>query len=311
MAVHGHYKVTVVGAGFVGSTSAQRLVEKNIADVALVDIVPEVAKGKALDMMQSAPVLGFDAKIEGGTGYDHTKDSDVVLITAGIPRKPGMSRSDLLKTNADIVGGVVRQCMEKSPNAIIVVVSNPLDVMTYLAHKVSGLPDNKVMGMAGVLDAARFRTFIAMELGCSIQDVEALLLGGHGDTMVPLPRFSTVSGIPLSDLLPKEKIDALVDRARNGGAEIVGLLKTGSAYYAPSASSVAMIQSILWNERRILPSCAHVKGMYGMADAWVGVPCTLGRNGIEQIHELKLDAGELAALSKSADAVKADIALIG
>ena len=180
MAVHGHYKVTVVGAGFVGSTSAQRLVEKNIADVALVDIVPEVAKGKALDMMQSAPVLGFDAKIEGGTGYDHTKDSDVVLITAGIPRKPGMSRSDLLKTNADIVGGVVRQCMEKSPNAVIVVVSNPLDVMTYLAHKVSGLPDNKVMGMAGVLDAARFRTFIAMELGCSIQDVEALLLGGHG-----------------------------------------------------------------------------------------------------------------------------------
>jgi malate dehydrogenase len=307
----GHYKVTVVGAGNVGATAAQRLVEGNVADVVLVDIVEGMPQGKALDIMQAAPVLNFDARIVGTNGYDETKDSDVVLITAGIARKPGMSRSDLLNTNAKIVGGVVTECAKRSPNAVIVMVSNPLDVMTALAQRISGFDDRRVMGMAGVLDAARFRCFISMELGVSMQDVDAMVLGGHGDSMVPMPRFSTVSGIRLSELMSEERIAALVQRTRDGGAEIVKLLKTGSAYYAPSASAVAMIRSILWDEKRVLPCCVHLKGSYGLPDDWVGVPCRLGKGGLESIVELELDEAERAALHKSAKAVREDIALLG
>ncbi len=307
----GHYKVTVVGGGNVGATSAQRIVEKNLADVVLVDIVDGMPQGKALDMMESAPVLDFDAKITGSNTYDATEGSDVILITAGIARKPGMSRSDLLKTNAAIVSGVVTECVKRSPNAIIVMVSNPLDVMTYLAHKISKFGDKRVIGMAGVLDSARFRSFISMELGVSMKDVDAMVLGGHGDSMVPLPRFSTVSGISLTTLMKQDRIDALVKRTRDGGAEIVALLKTGSAYYAPSASSVSMIQSILWDEKRVLPCCVHLTGQYGLNDDWVGVPCKLGKGGLEQIIELPLDAGEKAALHDSAKKVRDDIALLG
>jgi malate dehydrogenase len=307
----GHYKVTVVGAGNVGATAAQRLVEGNVADVVLVDIVEGMPQGKALDIMQAAPVLNFDARIVGTNGYDETKDSDVVLITAGIARKPGMSRSDLLNTNAKIVGGVVTECARRSPNAVIVMVSNPLDVMTALAQRISGFDDRRVIGMAGVLDSARFRCFIAMELGVSMQDVDAMVLGGHGDSMVPMPRFSTVSGIRLSELMSEERIAALVQRTRDGGAEIVKLLKTGSAYYAPSASAVAMIRSILWDEKRVLPCCVHIKGAYGLQDDWVGAPCRLGKGGLESVIELKLDEAERAALHKSAKAVREDIALLG
>jgi malate dehydrogenase len=307
----GHYKVTVVGAGNVGATAAQRLVEGNVADVVLVDIVEGMPQGKALDIMQAAPVLNFDARIVGTNGYDETKDSDVVLITAGIARKPGMSRSDLLNTNAKIVGGVVTECAKRSPNAVIVMVSNPLDVMTALAQRISGFDDRRVLGMAGVLDSARFRCFISMELGVSMQDVDAMVLGGHGDSMVPMPRFSTVSGIKLSELMTEERIAALVQRTRDGGAEIVKLLKTGSAYYAPSASAVAMIRSVLWDEKRVLPCCVHLKGQYGLQDDWVGVPCRLGKGGLESIIELKLDEAERAALQKSAKAVREDIALLG
>jgi malate dehydrogenase len=311
MAAFGHYKVTVVGGGNVGATAAQRLVEGNVADVVLVDIVEGMPQGKALDIMQAAPVLNFDARIVGTNGYDETKDSDVVLITAGIARKPGMSRSDLLNTNAKIVGGVVTECVKRSPNAVIVMVSNPLDVMTALAQRISGFDDRRIIGMAGVLDSARFRCFIAMELGVSMQDVDAMVLGGHGDSMVPMPRFSTVSGIRLSELMTEERIAALVQRTRDGGAEIVKLLKTGSAYYAPSASSVAMIRSILWDEKRVLPCCVHLKGQYGLQDDWVGVPCRLGKGGLESVIELKLDEAETAALHKSAKAVREDIALLG
>jgi malate dehydrogenase len=311
MAGFGHYKVTVVGAGNVGATAAQRLVEGNVADVVLVDIVEGMPQGKALDIMQGAPVLNFDARITGTNGYDETKDSDVVLITAGIARKPGMSRSDLLNTNAKIVGGVVTECVKRSPNAVIVVVSNPLDVMTALAQRISGLDDRRIIGMAGVLDSARFRCFISMELGVSMQDVDAMVLGGHGDSMVPMPRFSTVSGIGLPALMKEDRIAALVQRTRDGGAEIVKLLKTGSAYYAPSASAVAMIRSILWDEKRVLPCCVHLKGPYGLQDDWVGVPCRLGKNGLEQIIELQLDAAEKAALHESARKVREDIALLG
>jgi malate dehydrogenase len=311
MAGLGHYKVTVVGAGNVGATAAQRLVEGNVADVVLVDIVEGLPQGKALDVMQSAPVLNFDARIVGSNGYDETKDSDVVLITAGVARKPGMSRSDLLNTNAKIVGGVVTECAKRSPGAIIVMVSNPLDVMTALAQRISGFDDKRVIGMAGVLDSARFRCFIAMELGVSMQDVDAMVLGGHGDSMVPLPRFSTVSGIALSNLMKEDRIAALVQRTRDGGAEIVKLLKTGSAYYAPSASSVSMIRSILWDEKRVLPCCVHLRGQYGLNDDWVGVPCRLGRNGLENVIELPLDPAEKTALHESARKVREDIALLG
>lgn len=296
-------KITVFGAGFVGSTTAQRLVEKELGDVVMIDIIEGMPQGKALDMMQSACLEGFDAKVTGSNNPADCRDSDLVIITSGVARKPGMSRDDLLKTNAGIVGSVCEAIKTHAPNAIVIVVSNPLDVMTYLAGVKLGFPKNRVMGMAGVLDSARFRCFIAMELGVSMRDVDAMVLGGHGDDMVPLVRYATVAGIRVEDLLPKERLDALVTRTRNGGAEIVNLLKTGSAYYAPSSSVVEMARAILHDEKRVLPVAAWCTGQYGIRDMFVGVPVVLGAGGVEKIIELKLTAEELAQLKKSADHV--------
>ncbi|MCC7431879.1 malate dehydrogenase [bacterium] len=298
-------KITVVGGGFVGATTAQRLAEKELAsEVVIVDIVEGVPQGKALDMWESAPIEHFDTKMVGTNGYEETANSDIVVITAGIPRKPGMTRDDLVNTNTNIVRNVTENIMKFSSNPIIIVVSNPLDVMTYVALKVSGLPPHRVFGMAGVLDAARFRSFIAMELDVSVEDVDAFVLGGHGDTMVPVPRYATVAGIPLPELLSQERIDSLVDRTRNGGAEIVAYLKTGSAYYAPSSSVVEMVRSIVKNKKKILPCAAYLTGEYGQKDLYVGVPVKLGTNGIEQIIEIKLTEKEQAELNKSCDSVR-------
>jgi malate dehydrogenase len=297
-------KITVIGGGNVGATTAQRLAEKELGDVVLVDIVEDMPQGKALDLMQSGPVYGYDTLITGANNYEPTAGSDVVVITSGIPRKPGMSRDDLLKTNAGIVKSVTEQVAKLSPNAILIVVSNPLDAMTYVAHKVSGFPANRVIGMAGVLDSARFRTFLAMELGCSVEDVHATVLGGHGDTMVPVLGYSTVAGIPVGQLIPKDRLDAIVQRTRDGGAEIVKLLKTGSAFYAPAASSVEMVESILKDKKRILPSAVLANGEYGIKGLFVGMPAVLGSKGVEKIIEMKLNADEQAALDKSAAAVK-------
>ncbi len=297
-------KVTVVGAGFVGSTAAQRIVEKQLADVVLIDIVEGLPQGKALDMMQSAAVEGFDTHIVGTNDYADTANSDVIVITAGIARKPGMSRDDLLNTNAGIVGGVVDQLIKYSPNSILIIVSNPLDVMTHLAWKRSGFDPKRVFGMAGVLDSARYAFFISEALNCSIKDVRAMVLGGHGDTMVPVPHYSTVNGVPITELLPKETIDAINDRTRNGGAEIVKHLKTGSAYYAPSASAVAMVEAVLLGSNRILPVCAYATGQYGINGFYCGVPAAVGSNGVEKIIELELSSSDLTALQASANAVK-------
>jgi malate dehydrogenase len=297
-------KVTVVGAGMVGGTTAQRLAERDYADVVLVDIVEGLPQGKALDLLESGPVEGYDSLVTGTNSYAETAGSDVVVITSGIARKPGMSRDDLLLTNAKIVGEVTRNVVEASPNAIIVVVSNPLDAMAQIAYKVSGFPRERVIGMAGVLDSARFRTFIAQELNVSVEDVSAFVLGGHGDTMVPLPRYSTVAGIPITELLPPERVDALVQRTANGGAEIVGLLKTGSAFYAPASSIAAMVDSIVLDKRRILPCAAYLQGEYGIDGLYVGVPCKLGGNGLEEIVQITLTDEEQAALHRSADAVR-------
>jgi malate dehydrogenase len=296
-------KVTVVGAGNVGATVAQGIALKELADVVLVDIVEGVPQGKSLDMMETAPVEKYDAILRGTNGYDETENSDVVVITAGLPRKPGMSRDDLLWKNEEIVAGVTREVATRSPNCIIIVVSNPLDAMCEVARRVSGFPRERVLGMAGVLDSARMRAFIAMELNVSVENTHAFVLGGHGDTMVPLPRYSTVAGIPITELIPQERIDAIVDRTRNGGAEIVNLLKT-SAWYAPGASSVEMVEAILKDKRKILPCAAYLQGEYGYDGLFVGVPVKLGRNGLEQIIEIKLQPDEEAALRKSADAVK-------
>ena len=302
-------KITVVGGGNVGATAAQRLAEKELADeVVLVDVVDGLPQGKGLDMYESAPVEGFDTKIIGTNSYDVTAGSDIIVITAGLPRKPGMTRDDLLNTNTAILRSVTEQAVPKSPNAIIIVVSNPLDVMVYVALKVSGFDRHRVIGMAGVLDTARFRSFIAMELDVSVEDVTAFVLGGHGDSMVPLPRYTSVAGIPLTDLLPQEKIDALVKRTRNGGIEIVNFLKTGSAYYAPSAAAVQMVESIVKDKKRILPSAVYLEGEYGLTGTVAGVPGKLGKNGVEQIVEIRLTADEQAALKASADDVRANIA---
>ncbi len=297
-------KVTVIGAGNVGGTSAQRLIEKQLADVCLIDIVEGLPQGKALDMMQSAATEGFDSHIVGTNDYKDTANSDVIVITAGIARKPGMSRDDLLSTNAAIVGGVVEQVVGGSPNAVIVVVSNPLDVMTQLTWKKSGFPAHRVIGMAGVLDSSRYAMFISEALGCSIKDVRATVLGGHGDTMVPVPQYSTVNGIAITELLPKEKIEEINERTKNGGAEIVKHLKTGSAYYAPSASTVAMVEAILLDSGRILPCCAYLDGQYGVKGLYCGVPVELGAKGVRRIIELDLNAKELADLQNSVNAVK-------
>tara|TARA_B100000427_G_scaffold103252_1_gene85350 strand:- start:6424 stop:7347 length:924 start_codon:yes stop_codon:yes gene_type:complete len=298
-------KVTVVGAGNVGATAAQRIVEKQLADVVLIDIVEGLPQGKALDMMQSAATEGFDTSIIGTNNYDDTAGSDVVVITAGIARKPGMSRDDLLNTNANIVGSVTEQIVAQSPDAIIIVVSNPLDVMTQLAWQKSGLDPNRVFGMAGVLDSSRYACFIAEALNCSIKDVRPMVLGGHGDTMVPVPQYSTVNGIAITELLDAQTIDAINDRTRHGGAEIVKYLKTGSAFYAPSASSVAMVEAVLLDSGRILPCCALLQGQYGVDNLYCGVPVELGREGVRRVIELDLNQSELSALQESVSAVKA------
>jgi len=296
-------KVTVFGAGFVGSTTAQRIAEKQLADVTMIDIIEGMPQGKALDMMESACLEGFGGKVTGSNDPAACAGSDLVVITSGIARKPGMSRDDLLKTNAGIVGGVCENIKKHAPNAIVIVVSNPLDVMTYLAGVKLGFPKNKVMGMAGVLDGARFRCFIAMELEVKMRDVDTMVLGGHGDDMVPLVRYATVVGKKVEDLIPKDKLDAIITRTRNGGAEIVSLLKTGSAYYAPSSAVVEMVKAILNDEKRALPCAAWCTGQYDVKDMFVGVPCVLGKNGVEKIVELNLTADELAQLKKSADHV--------
>jgi malate dehydrogenase len=303
-------KITVVGAGNVGATCAQRLAERGYADVVLVDIVEGMPQGKALDMLQSGPVVGFDSTVIGTNGYEETAGSDIAIITSGVPRKPGMSRDDLVLTNMKIVQGVTEQIVAKSPDCIIIVVANPLDAMAQLALKVSKFPRNRVMGMSGILDTARFRTFLAQELNVSVEDVAAYVLGGHGDTMVPLTRLATVGGIPITEVLPEDKISQIVQRTVKGGGEIVSLLKTGSAYYAPSAGAVQMVDSIVLDKKRILPVAAYLEGEYGINGVFVGVPAKLGRNGLEDVIQVKLAPDEQAALEKSADAVRELIAIM-
>jgi len=283
------------------------MADRELGDITLIDVVPDMPMGKALDMFESSPVERFDARITGSNNINDVKGSDIVVVTSGIARKPGMSRDDLLKTNAGIVNGVIDAIKQNAPNAIVIMVTNPLDVMTYLAHKRSGFPKNRVIGMAGVLDSARMASFVAMELNVSVKDVSPMVLGGHGDTMVPLPRYTTVSGIPITDLMPADKIEAINKRTQSGGAEIVNLLKTGSAYYAPGASVVAMVESIVRDQRRILPCCVLLEGEYGLKGSWQGVPCVLGKNGLEKIIELKLNDAEKALLAKSNDHVAAAI----
>ncbi|MEX2260818.1 MAG: malate dehydrogenase [Bryobacteraceae bacterium] len=297
-------KVTVVGAGNVGANCALRIAEKQLADVILVDVVEGVPQGKALDLLQSGPVQGYDVTIAGANDYEPTANSDIVVITAGFPRKPGMSRDDLLLANYEVVKAATEQAVKYSPDCILVVVTNPLDAMCQTAHTVSKFKRNRVVGMAGILDTARFRTFIARELDVSVENVTAVVMGGHGDTMVPLVRLSSVSGIPLTELLDQATLDRLVDRARNGGAEIVKYLKTGSAYYAPSAATVEMVDSILRDRKKVLPCAAYLEGEYGINGLFVGVPVKLGSRGVEKIYEVKLTSEETAALHKSAAAVK-------
>jgi len=297
-------KITVVGAGNVGATLAQRLADKEMGDVVLIDILEGVPQGKGLDMLESGPIAGYDSHVIGTNDYKDTAGSDIVVITAGVARKPGMSRDDLLKTNMNIVGECTKRVVEHSPQCILIIVSNPLDAMCHVAKKLSGFPRERVFGMAGVLDTARFRTFIALELKVSVESVNAFVLGGHGDTMVPLPRYSTVAGIPITELLTQEQIDRLVKRTRDGGIEIVNYLKTGSAYYAPSAAAAEMVESILKDKKKVLPCAAHLQGEYGIHDLFVGVPVKLGAKGVEQVIEIKLTPDEKAALERSANSVR-------
>ncbi len=299
-----HNKVTVVGAGHVGATVAQRLAEKELADVVLIDVVDGLPQGKALDLLEAAPVEGHDAKIAGTNSYQASRGSDVVIVTAGVPRKPGMSRDDLLATNAKIVKEVVEQIASLSPEAVLIIVSNPLDAMCHVAFETSGFPKNRVIGMAGVLDSARFRAFIAMELNVSVENTHAFVLGGHGDAMVPLPRYSSVAGIPITELMPAERVEALVERTRKGGAEIVGLLKIASAYYAPASAVAEMSEAILKDKMKILPCAAYLEGEYGINNLFIGVPVKLGSGGIEQIIQVELTQQEQTALHKSADEVR-------
>jgi malate dehydrogenase len=303
-------KISVVGAGNVGATVAQLIVYKELGDVIMVDIIEGLPQGKALDLLEAGPVEGYDSQVTGANHYEATADSHIVVITAGIARKPGMSRSDLITTNANIVRAVTEQVVKYSPNAHLIVVSNPLDAMVHLTKHVSGFPKNRVVGQAGVLDSTRFRTFIAQELKVSVEDTQAFVLGGHGDTMVPLPRYSTVAGIPITHLLPQETIDRLVQRTRDGGGEIVNLLKSGSAFYAPGAAVVQMVEAIVKDKKRVLPCTAYLEGEYGLRDIYFGVPVKLGAGGVEQIIEIELTAEERAALQASAKEVEDTITLL-
>src|SRR6056297_1512278 len=297
-------KVTVIGAGNVGATTAQRLAEKELCDVVLVDIAEGLPQGKALDLQEAAPIEKHDAAVTGSNGYDKSAGSDIVIITAGIPRKPGMSRDDLLKTNTNIMKSVSAEAAKQSPDSIFIIVSNPLDAMCHVAMEASGFPKQRVMGMAGVLDSARFRTFIAMELNVSVENTHAFVLGGHSDTMVPLPRFSTVAGIPITELISRERIEALVDRTRKGGGEIVSLLKTGSAFYAPASAAAEMAEAIIKDKKKILPCAAYLEGEYGISDIFMGVPVKLGSKGVEDVIQIKLTDQERTDLNGSAEAVK-------
>ena len=304
-------KISVIGAGFVGSTLAQRLTERDYADIVMYDIIPNMPQGKALDMLQAGPVLGYDTLVTGTNDYNDTKHSDIVVITSGFPRKPGMSRDDLVKKNQEIVTQVTQEVVKHSSDCIIIMVTNPLDAMAQLALHISGFPRNRVIGMAGVLDTARFRTFIAQELNVSVRDVQAYVLGGHGDTMVPLSRMCTVAGVPISQLMPAERIEQIVQRTRDGGAEIVKLLGTGSAYFAPSASVLQMVDSILLDKKMIMPCAVYLQGEYGIDGLFVGVPAKLGAMGFEEIIEIELTDGERALLQQSANAVKELVEVMG
>jgi len=298
------YKVSIIGAGHVGEVTAQRIVEKELADVVLLDIIEGMPIGKGLDILESSPVMKFDTKITGTNNYGDTANSDIVVITAGVPRKPGMSREELVGTNFGIVKKVTEEVVKYSPDCIIIMVTNPLDAMAYTAYKVSGFPKERVIGMAGILDTSRFRTFIAMELNVSVENIQAFVLGGHGDSMVPLARYSTVAGIPITELIPKERLDAIIERTRKGGGEIVSYLKTGSAYYAPAAAVMEMVEAILKDKNKIVPCAAYLEGEYGLSGIYFGVPVKLGFGGIKEIIEIKLTDEEKEALNKSAEAVK-------
>ncbi len=301
-------KVSIIGAGMTGSTTAHWLAEREIADIVLVDIIEGMPQGKALDLTEAMPVVGKDVSVFGSNDYADTKNSDIVIITAGLPRKPGMSRDDLLVTNAKIVADVARKTLEQSPDAIFIVLTNPLDVMTYLTWKVTGLPSYRVVGQAGILDSARMRAFVAMETGVSVENIHCYVLGGHGDDMVPLTRHSNIAGVPLNKYLPKDKLDAIVERTRKGGGEIVGLLKKGSAFYAPSAALAQMAEAIIKDKHLIVPATSYLDGEYGMHDIFIGVPTMLGRKGVEKVIEYDLNDEEMAAFKKSADHVKSNVA---
>ncbi|MEF3273968.1 MAG: malate dehydrogenase [Chloroflexus sp.] len=300
-------KISIIGAGFVGSTTAHWLAAKELGDVVLLDIVEGTPQGKALDLYEAAPIEGFDVRVIGTNDYADTANSDVIVVTSGAPRKPGMSREDLIKVNADITRDCISKAAPLSPNAVIIMVNNPLDAMTYLAAEVSGFPKERVMGQAGVLDAARYRTFIAMEAGVSVEDVQAMLMGGHGDEMVPLPRFSTISGIPVTHFIAPDRLAQIVERTRKGGGEIVNLLKTGSAYYAPAAATALMVEAVLKDKKRVVPVAAYLTGQYGLNDIYFGVPVVLGAGGVEKIIELPLNEEEMALLNTSAKAVRATL----
>ncbi|HNP70945.1 MAG TPA: malate dehydrogenase [Kouleothrix sp.] len=300
-------KITIIGAGFVGSTAAHWIAAKELGDIVLVDIVEGIPQGKGLDLLESGPIEGFDLHVKGTNDYADTAGSDVIVVTSGAPRKPGMSREDLIKINANITRDCVSKAAALSPDAVIIIVNNPLDTMAYLAKQVSGFPKNRVIGQAGVLDSARYRTFIALEAGVSVEDIQAMLMGGHGDEMVPLPRYTTIGGIPVTEFIGAERLNAIVDRARKGGGEIVNLLKTGSAYYAPSSATVQMVEAVLRDKNRVIPCSCYLEGEYGLNDIYFGVPCVLGAGGVKKIVELPLNDDELALMKKSADVVKSSI----
>jgi malate dehydrogenase len=300
-------KITIVGAGFVGSTAAHWIAAKELGDIVLVDIIEGIPQGKGLDLLEASPIEGFDLHVVGTNDYADTAGSDVIVVTSGAPRKPGMTREDLIKVNANITRDCISKAAPLSPNAVIIMVNNPLDTMAYLAKQVSGFPKNRIVGQAGVLDSARYRTFIAMEAGVSVEDVQAMLMGGHGDEMVPLPRFTTIGGIPVTEFVTQARLDAIVDRARKGGGEIVNLLKTGSAYYAPSAATVQMVEAVLRDKKRVIPCAAYLEGEYGLNDIYFGVPVVLGAGGVEKVIELPLNEDEMALVRKSAEGVRASI----